>query len=169
MARERGYVSVDTRQRLRDLGFADAQCRVPGLLIPIRDTTGGVGLHQYRPDEPRQIDGRPVKYETPAGSRVVVDVSELALRTLHNPRTPLVVTEGARKVDALASAGLSAIGLLGVSAWRSGGVALPDLLDIVWSGRRTLIAFDSDVMVKPAVQRELLALTRYPQGEGRQR
>jgi hypothetical protein len=166
VARSRGYRSVDTKSRLRDLGFGEAQCRTPGLLIPVYDTAGQLALHQYRPDDPRVIDGKPVKYETPIRYRLVVDVHPLINGALRTPRAPLVITEGSRKVDALVSAGLTAIGLLGVSGWRSGGAALPDLLDIFWPGRRVIVAFDSDVMTKASVRQELFGLTRYLAGKG---
>jgi hypothetical protein len=166
VARNRGYVSVDMKTRLRELGFGESQCRIPGLLIPIYDTAGQLATHQYRPDDPRVIDGKPVRYESPIRSRLVVDVPKSVNGALRTPRAPLVITEGSRKVDALVSARLTAIGLLGVSGWRSGGAALPDLLDIVWAHRRVIVAFDSDVMTKASVRQELLGLTRYLAGKG---
>lgn len=166
VARSRGYVSVDTKKRLEDLGFSSSQQRVPGLLIPLFGTNGEVVTYQYRPDDPREMDGRIVKYETPSGSAVALDVPRRLANELRNPRTDLWITEGARKVDALLSAGVSAIGLMGVSAWRSGGMALGDWLDITLRSRRVIIAFDSDVMTKPEVQRELIALSRYLSSKG---
>ena len=75
VARERGYRSVRTKAELAGLGFGRSQCRVPALLIPIWDAWGEIATYQVRPDMPRVgRDGRIVKYETPAGTRMVVDV-----------------------------------------------------------------------------------------------
>ena len=66
VARERRYVSVDTRARLkRHNDRFSSRCPVPGMLIPLRRLDGSVSGYQYRPDAPRIMDGRPRKYETP--------------------------------------------------------------------------------------------------------
>ena len=57
VARERGYVSVDTLTRLESAGFAKRQQRKPGLLIPIHDVTGSV-TRPRRCGSPR-APGRP--------------------------------------------------------------------------------------------------------------
>ena len=44
VARERGYVSVDTKSRLEGAGFSPYQRRVPGLLIPVHDGLRGGAL-----------------------------------------------------------------------------------------------------------------------------
>ncbi|PRY13597.1 DUF3987 domain-containing protein [Kineococcus rhizosphaerae] len=165
VARARGYVSVDTKVRLADLGFAEGQRRTPGLLIPLHSTTGEVAGYQYRPDDPREVEGRVVKYESLPGSTPVLDVSPTARPWLRGSR-PLWVTEGSRKVDALASVGLAAIGLLGVSSWTSQGVALADWRDVLLRGREVVIAFDSDVMTKVSVREALDALAHYLAGKG---
>ena len=59
IAAERGYVSVDTEARLKVLGFSESQRRVPGLLIPIWNAAGERAMFQYRPDRPRERDGKP--------------------------------------------------------------------------------------------------------------
>lgn len=73
-ARARGYVSVDTKARVRSLKVTPKGCTVPGLLVPQRGADGSVWGYQYRPDEPRLRDGKPVKYETPTGQRNGIDV-----------------------------------------------------------------------------------------------
>src|SRR5258708_24630896 len=113
VARERGYVTADTKRRVESAGFKWYQCRVPGLLIPVHDTSGAVALYQYRPDSPRvNPKGKPVKYETPGGSRMVMDVPPRVSGQLADPRVPLWVTEGIRKADAAVSAGLCCVALL---------------------------------------------------------
>ena len=39
--RQRGYRSITEAAELRALGFAEAQCRPPGLLLPLWSTDGG--------------------------------------------------------------------------------------------------------------------------------
>ncbi len=49
----RGYESVLSHKRLADLGFSRAQCRIPGVLMPIWGVDGSIVSYQYRPDSPR--------------------------------------------------------------------------------------------------------------------
>jgi hypothetical protein len=51
---ERGYMTATDPKALRELGFSDTQSRlVLALLVPIHGPTGGIVLHQLRPDNPR--------------------------------------------------------------------------------------------------------------------
>src|SRR5262245_28525722 len=151
VARARGYRSVEKKSELKTRGFSDAQCRVPALLLPIYTVAGEIGTYQIRPDEPRIREGKPVKYETPPGTRMVVDVPPLVRSKLREPTYPLYITEGVRKADAAVSHGLTCIALLGVWNWRGtnefgGKTALPDWEHIALNGRDIFICFDSDVM-----------------------
>ncbi|MDP9373756.1 MAG: DUF3854 domain-containing protein, partial [Chloroflexota bacterium] len=130
VAQARGYRSVTTRAELGRLGFGEAQRGVPALLIPIHDAAGQLATYQSRPDTPRIKNGKPLKYETPAGTRMVLDVPPHARPWLGHPSRPLFVTEGARKADAAVSQGLCCVALLGVWNWRGtnehgGKTALP--------------------------------------------
>jgi Protein of unknown function (DUF3631)/Domain of unknown function (DUF3854) len=171
VARERGYVSVDTRARLDSPGFAKWQQRVPGLLIPVHDTSGAVATWQYRPDSPRTTKaGKVIKYETPSGSRLVLDVPPRVRAQLGDPAVALWITEGARKADAAVSAGLACIGLSGVDGWRGtngqgGKTALPAWNDIALNGRRIYLAFDSDAASNPNVAGALQRLGGYLGGK----
>jgi Domain of unknown function (DUF3854) len=157
-----GYRTVETKSELKRLGFSERQCNKPGLLIPVYSPTGEVATYQYRPDLPRiGKDGKPVKYETPSGTRMVLDVHPLARGMLGDPSMPLFVTEGVKKGDALVSRGLCAVALLGVWNWRGrngdGGLtALAEWEHVALNdGRRVFIVFDSDVMLKPGVHKAL--------------
>jgi hypothetical protein len=167
VAAERGYVSADTKRRLASAGFKHYQQRIPGLLIPVHDTSGAVALWQYRPDSPRVDNkGRPVKYETPGGSRIVMDVPPRIRAQLADPKVPLWVTEGARKAGAAVSAGLCCVALLGVQNWRGtntlgGKTALPAWDEIALNGRRVYVAYDSDVMTNPKVHSALVDIGGY--------
>lgn len=166
VARERGYISVDTKRQLS--AFRDYQRLVPGLLIPVHDTTGAIATWQYRPDDPRKTKkaGKVVKYETPGGSRLVLDVPPRVRDQLVDPAVPLWITEGARKADAAVTAGLACIGLSGVDGWsgtnpQGGKTALPEWKDVALNGRRIYLAFDSDAASNPKVAGALERLGRY--------
>ena len=167
VALARGYRTARTKAELGRLGFSGRQCNPPGLLVPIRSPFGGVSNYQFRADLPRiGGDGDPVKYETPLGSRMSLDVHPFARHKLGDPSVPLLVTEGVKKGDALVSRGLCAVALLGVWNWRgtndSGGkVALPQWEHIALNGRRVYLVFDSDAMTKPQVHAALARLKAF--------
>src|SRR5688572_24426303 len=94
VAAARGYRSITSKAELAGLGFARNQQRVPALLIPIWNTAGELALYQARPDEPRIVKGKALKYETPRGSRMVLDVPPPARERLRDPTIPLFLTEG---------------------------------------------------------------------------
>jgi hypothetical protein len=151
-----GYRTVGSKAELERLGFGRTQRNTPGLLVPIHGPGGDVVLYQFRPDEPRIKDGRAVKYETPTGARMALDVHPLARDRLGDPTVPLFVTEGVKKGDALVSRDLCAVALVGVWNWRGangfgGKTALPEWEYVALNGRQVYIVFDSDVMLKKEV------------------
>lgn len=165
----RGYRTVKTKAELKRLGFSDAQRSVPGLLIPLYGPAGKISNYQYRPDEPRIKDGKAVKYETPAGSRMVLDIHPYTLEKLGDSALPLLITEGVKKGDALISRDVCTVALLGVWNWRGAGeqggkVALPEWEQIALNGRKVYIVFDSDVMEKPTVHQALVRLKSFLEG-----
>ncbi len=167
----RGYRTISKKVELEELGFGRAQRNVPGIGIPCYSPTGEISTYQYRPDHPRvDKDGRVVKYETPSGSRMVLDVHPFARKMLGDPSVPLWITEGIRKADALVSRGLCVVTLLGVWGWRGrngrGGLtALPEWEYAALNGdRRVHIVFDSDIMLKPEVYRAMLMLKTFLEG-----
>lgn len=170
-ARRRGYVSVDTKVRVRTLGITRAGCNVPGLLIPSLRVDGSTWGFQYRPDSPRQRSGKTVKYETPTGQRNGIDVPPGVADMLGDPTCELWVTEGVKKADCAAIRGLACVALPGVWGWRgsnaSGGkTAVADWHDVALNDRKVILAFDSDVMTKPAVRQALTELARYLTSKG---
>ena len=159
---ERGYFSATQKIDVGRLGFRARQVNVPALVIPVMGTDGAIGNYQSRPDTPRIGEGgKPVKYETPAKSRMCLDVPPRARRFIGDPETPLFVTEGVKKADSAVSHGIDCcLALLGVENWRGtnedgGKTALPDWNDVALNGRTVYIVYDSDVMTKPAVYRAL--------------
>lgn len=167
----RGYRTIGSETELEVLGFGRAQRNTPGLLIPLHGPSGDVVLHQFRPDEPRTKHGKPVKYETPSGARMALDVHPMARDRLGDPSVPLFVTEGIKKGDALVSRGLCAVALVGVWNWRGtnakgGKVALPEWEDVALNSRRVHVVFDSDVMTKPEARAALSRLKAFLESRG---
>ncbi len=171
----RGYRTIRKKVELERLGFGRNRCSVPGLLMPICGLAGDAVLYQYRPDVPRINKGKPVKYETPTGSKMVLDVHPFCRNLLKDPSIPLFVTEGIKKGDALASRGLCVVALMGVWNWRGtneagGKVALPEWDSVALDGRKVYLVFDSDVMEKREVYealRRLREFLRYREAEVR--
>jgi hypothetical protein len=167
VASARGYWSAQRKTELRQLGFGERQCIGPALVLPVWSVTGDIGTYQIRPDQPRiGHDGKPIKYETPGKSRMVLDVHPFIREKVRDPKIPLFVTEGIRKADAAISVGLCCLALLGVWNFRGtnefgGRTALADWEYIAHNGRQVYIVFDSDVMLKPQVHAALARLKSF--------
>ena len=169
---ERGYRSSESASDLARLGFGKGQCNHPALIVPLRDARGEIVSYQIRPDSPRLVDGRPLRYESPRGASAVVDVPPRCAPMLRDPQIPLLITEGAKKADAAASRGLCCASVTGVWSWRgsnalAGRTALPDWESIALNGGRPVyLVFDSDVTVKRDVHAALVRLRDFLAGRG---
>jgi hypothetical protein len=167
VAAARGYWSAQKKTELRQLGFGQIQCIVPALVVPVWTVIGEIGAYQIRPDQPRiSHDGKPIKYETPGKSHMVLDVHPLIREKVRDPGIPLFITEGIRKADAAISAGLCCVALLGVWSFRGtnefgGKTALAAWEYVALNGRQVHIVFDSDVMLKPQVHAALARLKSF--------
>ena len=167
----RGYQSLSGTlgfETLRMHGFSKAQSgNLPGLLLPVWGTDGQqTSLAVYRPDVPRITDKDVRKYEFPPGQNMRLDCPPRCHALLGDPALPLWITEGQKKGDALASAGVCALALLGVDCWRGknalGGLtALADWEHVHLRERQVYIAFDSDLNVKPQVKGAMRRLARF--------
>jgi hypothetical protein len=168
VAREREYASVDQHSQLVSAGFArSTKVSVPGLLQPRWLADGRRDGVQYRPDVPRiDKNGKPRKYENPYGQGIALDVHPRSQPLLRDVGIPLWVPEGQRKGDSLVTAGLCAVALCGVDCWGRRGTALPDWREVALEGREVVIAFDSDVVVKTAVQGALHRFSGYLEWRG---
>ena len=160
VAAARGYVRVTERTLLTELGFS-REAPLPGLLIPFHGVDGSAAGHQYRPDRPRTVDGKSRKYERPFGTTNVLDVPPTVRHLLNDVGVPLGITEGSKKADAAATAGLLCVSLAGVDNWVTGGAPLPDWDDVALEGRDVWIAYDSDAMTKESVRGSLERLTLF--------
>src|SRR5215212_1072477 len=172
VAVKRGYRTVTRKAELERLGFGRHQRNVPALLVPIYGLAGEITLYQLRPDEPRiGKRGKPVKYETPAGASMALDVHPFCRDRVGDPKTPLFITEGVKKGDALASSGLCAVALIGVWSFRGtnehgGRTASADWEYVALNGRKVYIVFDSDVMEKSEVHAALSRLKAFLENRG---
>lgn len=152
---KRKYYSETVKSELARLGFSPIQRIVPALVVPVWPIDGEPSLHQIRPDQPRYSRGKQVKYETPSGASLQIDVPPLVREKVQSPREPLFITEGVRKADSAASHGLACIGLLGVYGWKQ--------QDEFWRrvplhGRTVYIVFDSDITSNRNVRRAAAGL-----------
>jgi hypothetical protein len=164
---DRGYRTVKTKTELKRLGFSKRQQLAPALVIPMYGPTGELATHQIRPDSPREDrDGKVIKYETPANSRVYLDVHPSQSERIKDSTIALWITEGVKKADCVVSHGQCAVALQGVWCWQKGGVPLPEWEDVKLHGRMVYVVFDSDVMTKSAVQAALKKLVAFLVGRG---
>ncbi|MGH3971040.1 MAG: DUF3854 domain-containing protein, partial [Mycobacterium sp.] len=167
-ATARGYETIADKRRLAELRITQAGRNVPGLLVPLLRADGSTWGHQYRPDNPRNnAAGRAIKYETPWQQRNGLDVPPGVAAMLGDPAVPLFITEGAKKADAGALAGLCIVDLSGTWNWlytntAGGKMALPEWRDVALNnGRRVVIGFDSDTARNENVQKAARGLAGY--------
>jgi hypothetical protein len=167
VAAERGYRTIRRRSDMPP-GFAKKKRRL-GLLIPMYSPDGTTTGCQLRPDRPyRNEGGKPYRYACPTGARVIADVHPRMMGAAADPDVPLWITEGVKKGDALTSRGRCAISLIGV--WNFRLKRSPEMLPcfnyVALQGRRVFVVYDSDVMVKPEVQKALYRLVGDLEGRG---
>ncbi len=169
MILQRGYLTLSDYERGLDRGFAPAQAaQLPSLGMPLWNVRGEQQGWQIRPDEPRlDVHGKGIKYETPRGNRLILDVHPSVQPHLDDPAVDLWITEGVKKGDALATQGLCAIALMGgVWGWRGtnakgGKTALTDWNSVALNGRQVFIVYDNDVMRNPRVRDALEAFANF--------
>jgi hypothetical protein len=172
VAAARGYQSALDKAQLNRHGYKNREIQPPGLIIRLHGVTGRPGGYQYRPDHPRTVRGKIVKYETPPGQANAIDVPPGVLPVLGDPAVPLLLTEGPIKADSAWSAGLACVALLGVWNWRhtntrGGKVVLPDFETIALNdGRRVVLAFDSDAHTNANVHEAMRRLAAFLASRG---
>jgi hypothetical protein len=161
VAAERGYETVTRRSRLEE--FKKYQRRAsadkPALLVPLYSPDGITRLSQLRPHTPR-VPG--LKYETPGGAGLIIDVHPRMRERVRHGLEPLLITEGAKTGDAVTSRDIPTVVLPGVNAWNVPKVKpkrlRPCFDHIRLKGRKVFICFDSDCMTKQEVQQALAGL-----------
>lgn len=170
---ERPYSSARNKAELLSLGLAPSQRLAPALVCPLR-WPGLPDLAQIKPDDPRPDKDKPgktIKYETPFGATLHADCPPRCWPMLADASIPLVVTEGIKKGDALATVGVCAVALPG--AWgavrrKQGGdhELRPEWANVALRGRRVYLCFDSDVSRKGEVAAALNVLLTCLKREG---
>lgn len=148
----RGYETLygtdEDRARLRQESIPvwawREETAFPGLFIPLYRVTGELIGAQFKPGVPQPHGEKTMKYASPVGTRPRLDVPPLASTSVRVVTTPLWITEGVKKADALASKGLAVVSLSGVFNWRSRLGTLGDWEDIPLKGRTVVICFDAD-------------------------
>lgn len=172
VAEARGYRTLEgsaaDMRDLEEIGFGPRQIQredfFPALLIPMKNMHGEIAGHQVKPFVPRhrvKPDGTPspIKYETPKGKPIVLDVPEFTRAKLREEEgAALWITEGVKKVDSLVSQGLAALGLTGVYNWRNKAGTLGDWEDIPLKGRPVVLCFDADAASNRNVQQAMARL-----------
>lgn len=168
----RGYRTLtgtaEDRQYLEDAGYSravwDRDDAYPMLLVPMHGADGHENGIQVKPAVPRvrmnsQGEPKPLKYETPRGAPLVVDMPPLSLQWLRDDEGRAAwFTEGMKKTDALVTAGCAAFGLTGVFNWRNKLGSLGDWEDVPIKGRPAVVCFDADAEGNRFVQ---LAMGRF--------
>lgn len=171
---ERGYRTEETPSVLASYGYCTKSGKPLGwvktagacLLLPVFNAAGEEFSVQVRPDNPRiKPDGKVIKYETPSGFKMCVDVHPRIRQQIGDPSIDLHITEGIKDGDSAVSRGLCCVALLGVWNWRGsndsgGATVLPDWEHFAFKAkdgtpRRICLWFDSDSRHKPGVRAAL--------------
>lgn len=164
---QRRYQSITDPKKLAPLHFPSEEASAPGLLVPLYNVLGEQASYQYRPDTPRLAthhdQSRLVKYETPHGGKTFPDMHPSCVTLIQQRETPLWITEGAKKADALVTHGQCALCLTGV--WNFGQrepgktqTLHTDFAKIPLRSRQVYIVYDNDVMTKSSVNDALIRL-----------
>lgn len=153
----------------------------------LKTDTSYCGL-QFKPDTPRVIGDRTIKYESPKKEAdqppsplflfvpdplwheiaehydCPIEIGELELGfwawKKKNPQIPLLLTEGAKKAAASFCSLVPAISIPGVSNGQWQGKLNPALAEFIGIGQTLLVGFDSDLQVKRQVRNECDRLCR---------
>ena len=170
-----GCYTATTPAELVAIDYTKAyQHRLPALVLPVHDVHGQVALHQIRPDKPRKNKrGKPVKYDTPEGAKLVLAVAPEHRELLPRADIPLLVIEGLKKkwsVDSRLLPGqpTCTVGVIGTEGWRRQGRPLPDWQAITLKGRQVIMVYDSDALTVKEVGQARQALARFLHEAGAQ-
>jgi hypothetical protein len=151
----RGYRSV-TATEGEAMGFAPSQCR-RGWFAPTCTLAGAQVGGFLKPDEPRTLGTRTLKYGWPAGLPPILDCHPGALATV-KAGGPQWFSEGVKKIDSAWSRGLAVVSVHGTWGFLRGRVIVPDLDELPLYGEDAFICFDSDVTRHASVAEALIRL-----------
>ena len=116
---------------------------------------------QFKPDKPTATGRKYLGISDSAANPLFLNTGEKDYwLNVINDKSPIIITEGAKKAGALLTIGLPGISLPGVSTGQKLGRLRSDLLPFFGVSRRVYLCFDSDVIVKKPVQLALDKLGR---------
>lgn len=126
----------------RDIGLK-------GLVFPYTRLDGSRdGFVRIRPHNPRQLEGKEIKYEQPIDSELRAYFPDASLPLLNDGESPILITEGEKKALALSQLGFAAIGLGGIWSYAKPKSKpdefIADLVELRWADRDVYIVFDTD-------------------------
>jgi putative DNA primase/helicase len=127
----------------------------PVLVFPVLRADGTpTGYAYVKPDHPRKVADKVVKYEAPRGRPARVYVPPKTHSALEDVTTELLITEGQKKALCADQHGFRCLGLAGVWNWKDSQseVLSNGLVMIRWDGRPVIVVFDSDAACKPRVR-----------------
>ena len=127
---------------------------LPGIVFPYTRADGANGYARLKPDHPRILGGKPVKYESPKGEPNEIYIPPRTFAALQAAHVDLLITEGEKKALCADQFGFFCIGLVGVHGWKPKKAVrlIPPLEQVAWRGRKVFIVFDSDVADNENVQ-----------------
>jgi hypothetical protein len=162
----RGYETITDPRRLAAIGIPKAGQRTMGMQIPLRTFDGSVWGYTYRPDSPREKNGKICKYEVPYRQYNRLDIPPGVGRMLGDRSIPVWFVEGAKKADCAVQRGLCCVALSGVWGFMhkdpitGNKVPIPELRDIPVNDRKVVIAYDSDAATNKRVWQAMVELGR---------
>lgn len=132
----------------------------PCLRIPFASLDGERnGYSRLKPDNPRSLDGKPVKYESPRKRPNRAYFPPGLAAVLDSKHRFVLITEGEKKAVKATQEGYPCIGIVGVYGWQKKRNSkdeprelIDDLAAIDWEGRAVRLVFDSDLAAKKDVQ-----------------
>lgn len=132
------------------------------IVFPFFDIDGRNGYCQIRPDNPRRVGDRVLKYESPKGTPPEVYIPP-DLREYMAGTGELLITEGAKKCLKSWQEGFPTIALAGVWNWKQKGESdLSCTMNrINWQGRVVKIVFDSDAATNENIRKAESWLARH--------
>lgn len=121
---------------------------VPAMVFPFRGQDGANGYYRAKPDAPRVLSGKQVKYESPIGRANEIYLPPGVAEVITRNGAGLCITEGEKKSLCATQYGFPCVGLVGVYGWKDkkGERLLPSLARIEWAKRPIFIVFDSDIV-----------------------
>ena len=149
----------NTKSRWKSTDWGDGGWFVSGIEPKTGNQTYVGG--QFKPDKPTATGQKYLGISDSAANPLFLNTGgkEYWLNVI-NDKSPIIITEGAKKAGALLTIGLPAISLSGVSTGQKLGRLRSDLLPFFGVGRRVYLCFDSDIIVKKPVQQALDKLGR---------